>query len=176
MNEKIVEQIILYFYHLFCLAFIGFWYWTFRLGIEQRLVRLRKISSMKLEKLKKGMKNYWFMEAIHQKVNLGRWYRINKIFVVLYFGILAIFLLGGCFPKVRLFISAVSLPLYCICIPMTILSNVEDNYERHDKPFVWFAIDKKIKKGAVDGIFVDLLVYGMIVMLAYTHVKFLFGF
>jgi hypothetical protein len=59
---------------------------------------------------------------------------------------------------------------------MTILSNVEDNYERHGKPFVWFAIDKKIRKGAVDGIFVDLLVYGMIVMLAYTHVKFLFGF
>ena len=64
--------------------------------------------------------------------------------IILYFAILATFLLGGCFPKVRLFISAVSLPLYCICILMAILGDVEHNYECHGKPFVWLQLIRRL--------------------------------
>ena len=57
MLEMLKEQIFYYLYYLGCFAFIGFWYWSFRLGLESRLVRLRKINLVKLEELKKGMKN-----------------------------------------------------------------------------------------------------------------------
>ena len=175
MLEMLKEQIFYYLYYLVCFAFIGFWYWSFRLGLESRLVRLRKINLVKLEELKKGMKNYWFMEAIHKKVNLGIWYKINKVFVILYFVSLAIFLPGGGFPNIRLFVSAVSLPLYGICISMEVLSDIEYNYDCYKKPFVWFAIAPKYKKGAIDSIFIDFIGYGLIIMLAWTHVKFLLG-
>ena len=89
MDGNLTEIILFYFFRLFCFGFLAFYYFCFRGAIDDRLIRQRKLSYVKLYELKKGIKNYWFFENIHKQVNLGFWYRFNFLYIILY----ALFLL-----------------------------------------------------------------------------------
>lgn len=171
INWSDIGYIVLgYFFRLFSFAALGFIYSCFRGGLEDRLIRMNRIYGSKIPELKKGLKNFWFLTALHKKVNLGFWYKFNYVFVVWY-GILSVIVyFGGFIDVIAKVISIVSIPLYFMAFIMNTLYNIEHNWYCHGKPLVFFAIDRKIKSGAVDSIILDLWEYCFIGMLAYANI------
>ena len=136
MDGNLTEIILFYFFRLFCFGFLAFYYFCFRGAIEDRLIRQRKLSYVKLYELKKGIKNYWFFENIHKQVNLGFWYRFNFLYIILYALFLLPLIFLGFIPIIAKFISFASLILYPMALVMFIFWCIEHNISTHKKIFV----------------------------------------
>ena len=173
MNGGLTETILLYFFRLFCFAFLAFFYFCFRGAIDGRLIRQKKLSYIKLNKLKKGIKNYWFLESLHKKVNLRIWYKINRIFVISYLILLIPFYFLGYITAIGNLITFLSLFLYPFALIFYIFDTIEHNLEYYGRKYV--ILRKNPHKGNIDSVLIDLLGCCFIIMIFYAQISSLFS-
>lgn len=93
--EQLDETVITYSVVLsIALLFLALWYIFFRISVSQWMQH-RGISKTAFKKELKGVKNYWWYEALHKKYNLTIVYWCNKTFTLIFAVISVLSLLLG---------------------------------------------------------------------------------
>ena len=139
-------------------------YTLFRSAVEMWGIRKKRVIKSKYRNLLKGKKNYWWFEALHQEINLGFIYRLNKAFTVLFALTFALTLLTGLKKEMALLLCPMHVLFYAILAIMTIFSRTQENLDVHGTPIVIFA---RSRNGGVDCILGDFIMVAMSFLPAY---------
>ena len=131
-DEQIVSY---YFFTMLFLALPPVFYLPFRLAVDSWL-RRKRIDKNRIKKLKKGMMNFWWYEALHKECNLGLIYHLNKLVTIVYvFDLVLALTLGW----IRFMVPVVSGMYAVVSILMSILSlfsSVQENMDAYGTPIV----------------------------------------
>ena len=131
-DEQIVSY---YFFTMLFLALPPLFYLPFRLAADSWL-RRKRIGKNRIKKLKKGMKNFWWYEALHKERNLGLIYHMNKFVTILYpINLVLAVTLGW----LRFMVPVVSVLYAIVSILMSVLSlfsSVQENMDAYGTPIV----------------------------------------
>lgn len=131
-DEQIVSY---YFFTMLFLALPPVFYLPFRLAVDSWL-RRKRIGKNRIKKLKKGMMNFWWYEALHKECNLGLIYHLNKLVTIVYvFDLVLALTLGW----IRFMVPVVSGMYAVVSILMSILSlfsSVQENMDAYGTPIV----------------------------------------
>ena len=138
--------------NIFLLIPCVFIYSFFRTEIFKHC-RALKIRKRDIRKKMKGLKNYWFYSLLHKEINLGVFYYLNLVFLILLILFLVLSLLSFVgFLKTPIIVCGIILGTFAI--PIGCISLSSSNIESFGKPFVWFRV---IKKSDGRRMFVSLL-------------------
>lgn len=130
----------LYFVSLLFMLFLPpIFYFLFRSGVEDWVMRTKRVSKSRIRKLKTGKKNYWWFEALHKEENLGGIYLLNKFYTLLYISLFALTLLTGLIKEMYMILFPMNVLLYALTAYMNEFSRVQHNIEHYGKPFVFLA-------------------------------------
>lgn len=66
---------------MFFVCLLVWSYFDFRSAVKMFL-RSKKVSNTNIKKSLKGKKNYWLLQELHEKFNLGSLYMMNKVFLL----------------------------------------------------------------------------------------------
>lgn len=131
-DEQIVSY---YFFTMLFLTLPPVFYLMFRFAVDSWL-RRRRIGKNRIKKLKKGMMNFWWYEALHKECNLGLIYHLNKIVTILYvFNLVLAITLGW----LRFMIPVTSVLYAVVSILMSVLSlfsSVQENMDTYGTSIV----------------------------------------
>lgn len=143
-NEQVTT---FYFVSIFLDLLFLIFYIDFRFSINYHLMR-QKRRKRDLAKKKKGFRNFWWYELIHEEGDLRVLYPLNKLFTLLFVCFLAIEVPLG-WTKLFTPLSALLFVLLCVVmIPMRTFAAVQNNLEDYGKPFVLLRrIPNPIRKG-----------------------------
>lgn len=131
-DEQIVSY---YFFTMLFLALPPVFYLPFRLAVDSWL-RRKRIGKNRIKKLKKGMMNFWWYEALHKECNLGLIYHLNRLVTIVYvFDLILALTLGW----LRFMVPVVSGLYGVVSILMSVLSlfsSVQENMDSYGTPVV----------------------------------------
>ncbi len=162
-----LPQVSQYFSNLGYLCFPALPYFFFRLGVGDWIKR-RKIRRREVERLKKGKRNYWWYEALHETYNLGAIYYLNKAATVSYALTVLLALFSGWQPHGALAAACLHGLLSLLLVVMQAFATVQSNLEEYGKAFVLF---RRREYGRPDTILVDLLSIVLPILLSYRHIE-----
>lgn len=148
------EMVSFYFISIYFLALPPIFYMMFRCAIESWL-RRKKIGKSRIKKLKKGKRNYWWYEAIHEQYNMGLLYRLNKFLTVSYPIALGISILFGWLRTMAPFISGLYTLISITVAGMALFTSVQNNLDEYGVPVV---ILRRSKNKRMDSIIFDLAI------------------
>ena len=137
MSGALVPHYV-YAVSLFCLSSMGAFYAPFRYGMDVHLRRAVKIGKARLKQYKKGMRNFWWYEAIHRDSPLGALYHLNKSATLLFGVAVLTALFFGFLTWAQLFVSLLGVFLWLIVTVMALFALGQTNLQRYGKLFVWF--------------------------------------
>ena len=158
-------------YYLISLAFMlvpPIYYFFFR-GAVDTYLRRKKVSKTRIRKLKKGKKNFWLYESLHESFDMGRLYILNKTVIILYLANLTITVVLGWLRYATPVISGLYAVLMITVSIMSLFSSIQDNLDEYDVPVVLFRI-RKDNRGC-DSIIFDLFFSVLPLLLAYVHIS-----
>lgn len=156
-----------YFITLLFLALPPIFYMMFRFSIDSWM-RRKRISKTRIRKLKKGKRNYWWYEAIHQQYEMGLLYHLNKWLTIIYPITLGLSVLLGWLRFMAPVISGMFAVLSLMTAAMLLFVSAQDNLDKYGVPIVFF---RQSHKKAIDSVFFDLMLAAFPLLMAYTHVK-----
>ncbi|MBP3368303.1 MAG: hypothetical protein J6L71_02605 [Clostridia bacterium] len=163
-DEDIVS---LYLYAYFPWFWVLVEYVMFREAVNSFCKR-KGLSGTRIEKLKKGMRNYWWYESIHKEINLGIVYHANKVLISVYPIALIFHVLFG---WMRPFIVFIGISLIIITIFMAVLqvfTSIQNKREEYGVPFVLF---RKKPGNHVDSSLFDIVGIGINILLIVIYIK-----
>lgn len=159
------EMVTFYFMTLLFLALPPVFYGIFRYAVHSWL-RRKKISNTRIQKLKKGKRNYWWYEAIHEEYPMGILYHLNKLQTVAYPMAAVLALLLGWLRFMAPVVSGLYVLVSVAAAAMSLFSSVQNNLEEHGSPFVIVA---QRKNKGIDSFVFDLILAGFPLTAAYVH-------
>jgi MFS family permease len=160
-NEDIVS---FYFISLLFYAVPPIYYLMFRMSVNSWL-RAKRVSKTRIEKLKKGKRNYWWYQAIHDEMDMGLLYFLNKLFTIAYPVSLGILLLFGWLKYAALVIGAAYALISLIAGAMSLFSSIQTNKETFGQAIVLLRFDKNNR---LCSILLDLAVAGIPMYITYA--------
>ena len=160
------EQVAFYFVSLLFLLFHLIIYPWFRLNVKGYLRVGKKLSRSTISKKMKGIKNFWWFEALHRTENLGKIYHFNKFFTVLYPITLITSLLFGFIKVMTIPIFILSAVTYITTIVMLVYASIRNNISIFGKPIVLLGTDSMRRTYSV---FLDLILWIFPLMILYGH-------
>ena len=144
-----------YFISLFMMVLPPIFYIFFRDGMETMIARTKHIRKSRLINRTKGMKNYWFYEALHKEVNLGFSYYLNKIFIILYVSLFILTLFTGFIKTMTFILCSMHILLSILSAIMIGFARIQENLDYHGTHLVIWA---NSRNGGVDSIFLDIFI------------------
>lgn len=124
-----------YFATMLFIALPPIFYLLFRSAVGSWL-RRKRISRSMIKKLKKGKKNFWWYEALHEEVNLGLIYHANKLITILYPINLVLALTLGWLRFMTPVITGLYTIISILSAGMSLFSSVQNNIEAYGTPIV----------------------------------------
>ena len=159
----------LYFVSLLSMLWVPpIFYFLFRSGVEDWVMRTKHISKSRIRELKTGKKNYWWFEALHKEENLGGIYLLNKFYTLLYTSLFALTLLTGLVKEMYMILCPMHAVLYALTAYMNEFSQVQHNIEHYGKPFVLLA---RTTNKHLDSSLLDLIGTAVILSPAYIIIQ-----
>ena len=165
------DMVTYYFISLLFYAVPPIFYGLFRFAVGSWLGR-KRISKSRLRKLKKGVRNYWLYEALHNELNMGFLYYLNKGFVIIYAVSFCLSLLLGWLRYMAPVITGCYVTVSILTAVMIVFTSSQDNLDKYGTPVVLFRISKNKQ---VDSILLDLALAAFPIATAYAHVKCMLG-
>lgn len=165
------EMVSYYFMSMLFLALPPIFYMMFRFAIGSWL-RRKKISKSRIKKLKKGKKNYWWYEAIHEQYDMGLLYHLNRFLTVSYPITLGMSILLGWLRAMAPFISGLYALMSLTVAVMNLFSSVQNNLDEYGVPVV---ILRQAKSKRIDSIIFDLAIAAFPLSAAYAHIVMMVG-
>ena len=150
-----------YFFALIMMVLPAIFYFLFRDGIEMWTKRKKRTSKSKFRNSLKGKKNYWWYEALHQEVNLGFIYHLNKAFTILFVLTFALTLLTGLKKEMSLVLCPLHIFVYMLSAVTTVFYRIQNNLDFYGTPFVIF---NRSRNGGIDSVIFDVI---MVVMISF---------
>lgn len=97
-------------YYILCLIFILttplFFYLPFRIGLLDTLQCEHHLSNSRMKKMKKGKRNFWWLESFHREFGFSFLYWGNQIATILYAVVAVLYLFLGYGSRVAFFAYA----------------------------------------------------------------------
>ncbi len=158
-----------YFYvaNLAFLAYIALIYMMFRCGMNDYF-RLQRISKTKIRKSKKGKKNYWWYEQLHEEYGFDKFYYLNKMFTITY---LLALILNIFFGWLKIFSIPVGILVSLCSICSAIMfysSSIQINRRKYGKSIMLF-----LREFANS--IIDILMAFYLLLIAFREIKLLNG-
>ena len=167
-NPQLYDEAVINFYFISLILQLlpALFYFLFRSSVSTWLQRSKHISRSKSNKFKKGIKNFWWYQALHEEVNLGAIYYMNKAFTILWPFLFVFTLLTGYVKVMSLVLVPLHILLYLLTGCMVAFSNVQDKLELYGKPVVLFRIQPFSKR--VDSSIFDVFWVVFMVTMGYV--------
>lgn len=160
------DMVSYYFMSLLFLALPPIFYLMFRFALDSWL-RRKKVSKSRIEKHKKGKKNFWWYEAIHEQFDIGLLYPLNKWLTVLYPVTLGISVLLGWLRVMAPVISGLYAIISLIVAVMSLFTSVQNNLDKYGVPVVLL---RRSKNKGIDSFLWDLAIAAFPLFAAYAHI------
>lgn len=138
-NENIVS---FYFGSLLFYALPPIYYAMFRFSVDSWL-RRKRISKAMIKRLKKGKRNYWWYEGIHNECDMGMLYHLNKFLTVAYPISLVVLLAFGWLKYAAPIVGVCYAVISLTTAIMSLFSSVQDNKDEFGVPFVILRFNKR---------------------------------
>lgn len=155
-----------YFSTMLFIALPPIFYLLFRFAVESWL-RKKNISKSRIKKLKKGKKNFWWYEALHEEVDLGLIYHANKLFTILYPIDLALALTLGWLRFMTPVITGIYVIISVLSAGMSLFSSAQNNIEAYGKPVV---VLRRTKNHGFTSSLFDLAIAAFPLLAGYAHI------
>ncbi len=157
---------LFYFLSLTFMLLPAFYYVGFRFEVGNWLKKSKRIKNSEFDKLTEGKRNFWWYEALHEKVNMGFLYYLNKAFTIFFALTFVLTLLTGFIKEMSLILCPMHVILHVLTAFMVMFYLIQNNLALYGKPFVLFA-----KKGRrIDSVIKDLIMVLFTLALAYVNV------
>jgi len=160
-----------YLFSLLLLIIPTLFYVMFRFSVDFWLRNAKGFSHTHIEKMKKGLRNYWLYERLQIEEGLGAVYYFNKIFVYLYVATLALTLCTGYLKIMSYVLCPMHVMLYITTAVITVFSNIQNNIEAFGKPVVLFRT-KKGDRVEISSVLFDIIIVGFILVVGYINIMF----
>ena len=162
-NEAVIQ---FYFVSLWGLLLPAMFYFLFRGSVRTWLQHSKQISRSKFYKFTKGIKNFWWYQALHEEVNLGAIYYMNKAFTVLCPALFVLTLLTGYIKEMSLVLGPLHFLLHLMAAIMIFFAQMQDHLELYGKKIVLFKRAPVVKR--VDSTILDILFVLVILATGYA--------
>lgn len=130
------ERMVTYYFVSLLLGCLPpMFYLLFRFAVDSWL-RRKPMSKTAIKTLKKGYRNYWWYDALHDEVGLGLIHPMNKLFTILYPTFLILTISLGWLRFMTPVISGLFVVISFIQSGMLLFSTVQINLDNYGKPFV----------------------------------------
>lgn len=160
-NENIVS---FYFGSLLFFALPPIYYAMFRFSVNSWL-RRKRISKTMIKRLKKGKRNYWWYEGIHNECDMGLLYYLNKFLTIAYPVSLVMLLAFGWLKAAAPIIGIAYAVISLTTAIMSLFSSIQDNKDEFGVPFVILRFNKRKR---LCSIILDLAVAAFPILAAYA--------
>lgn len=157
-----------YFLTLLFLVLFAIVYALFRGGVQTWLRLKKGISKTHIRKLKKGKKNFWWYQALHDEVGIGLLYPLNKGFTLAYTLALGLSLVLGWWKPVSVVLCGLMFLLGIFSAIMIGFALIWSNIEEHGRPIVLLAYRKN--KGGLNSVIIDLTAVIFCLIMGYAHI------
>lgn len=154
-----------YFTTMLFIALPPIFYLFFRLAVESWL-RRKRISKNRIKNLKKGKKNFWWYEALHEEVNLGLIYYANKLVTILYPINLVLALTLGWLRFMTPVITGLYVIISVLSAGMSLFASFQNNIEEYGTPIV---ILRRTKNQGFTSSLFDLAMAAFPLLAGYAH-------
>ena len=155
-----------YFQTLLFLVLLAIIYFIFRGGVQTWLRMKKRLSKTHIRKLKKGKKNFWWYQALHDEVGIGLLYPLNKGFTLVYTLALGLSLILGWWKPVSVVLCGLMLPLCLSAGTMIAFALIWGNIEEHGRPIVLLA---QRKNNGGDSVSFDVAAVLFCLLMGYAH-------
>lgn len=142
-------------FYLFFRSAVGSW------------LRRKGFSRTMIKKLKKGKKNFWWYEAIHEEINLGLIYHANKLVTILYPINFILALTLGWLRFMTPVITGLYTIISVISAGMSLFSSTQNNIEAYGTPIV--ILRRTENDGFTSSLF-DLTMAALPLLTGYAHI------
>ena len=157
-----------YFLTLLFFVALGVMYFLFRYGVQTWLQLKKQLSETHICKLKKGVKNFWWYQALHNEVGMGLLYPLNKGFTLVYTLALGLSLILGWWKPVSVVLCGLMILLGIFSAIMIGFALIWGNIEEHGRPIVLLAYPKT--KGGLDSVILDAATVLFCLLVGYAHI------
>ena len=124
-----------YFLHIVIVLYNLLLYSIFRGGIYDYL-RLSKMSKTNIRKSKKGLKNYWLYQSIHEQHSLGILYGLNILFLIFTIVYSTLVFTLGFIKTLQPLLVILSICLCIVEIPTMAIASIYDCKAEFGRSFV----------------------------------------
>lgn len=162
-NEAVIQ---FYFVSLCALLLPAMLYFLFRGSVRTWLQCSKQINRSKFYKFTKGIKNFWWYQALHEEVNLGAIYYMNKAFTVLCPALFVLTLLTGYIKVMSLVLGPLHFLVHLMAAIMIFFAQMQDHLELYGKKIVLFKRAPVVKR--VDSTILDILFVLVILATGYA--------
>ena len=156
-----------YFLTLLFFVVLGVMYFLFRYGVQTWLQLKKQLSETHIRKLKKGVKNFWWYQALHAETGMGLLYPLNKGFTLVYTLVLGLSLILGWWKPVSVVLCGLMLPLCLSAGIMIAFALIWGNIEEHGRPIVLLA---QRKNKGFDSVIFDVAAVLFCLLMGYAHI------
>lgn len=129
------EMVSYYFATMLFMALPPIFYLIFRMSVDGWL-RRKGISKSKIKKLKKGRKNYWWYETLHEQFGLGAIYHLNKLITIFYPAGLILSVTLGWLRFMVPVVTGIYAVVSVLSAVMSLFSSVQTNLDAYGTPVV----------------------------------------
>lgn len=155
-----------YFTTMLFITLPPIFYLLFRFAVDSWLSR-KRISKNKIKKLKKGKKNFWWYEALHEEIDLGLIYHINKLVTILYPINLVLAITLGWLRFMTPVITGLYVIISILIAGMSVFSSVQENLDAYGTPFV---ILRRTENHGFTSSILDLAIAAFSLLAGYAHI------
>jgi hypothetical protein len=168
LTKKGCEAMLAY-YFLTLLFFVclGVMYLLFRYGVQTWLQLKKQLSETRIRKLKKGKKNFWWYQALHDEVGMGLLYPLNKGFTLVYALALGLSLVLGWWKPASVVLCGLMILLCLSAGVMVAFTLIWVNIEEHGRPIVFLA---QRKNQGLDSVIIDVAAVLFCLIMGYAHI------
>lgn len=157
-----------YFLTLLFLVLLAIIYFIFRGGVQTWLRMKKRLSKTHIRKLKKGVKNFWWYQALHAETGMGLLYPLNKGFTLVYTLALGLSLVLGWWKPTSVILCGLMFLLGIFSAIMIGFASIWGNIEEHGRPIVLLAYPKT--KGGLDSVILDAATVIFCLLVGYAHI------
>lgn len=145
-----------------------FGYFPFRTGVDTYLRHTRRMSRTRIRKSKKGKRNYWWYQRLHEEERLGALYYVNKIYTVAWLALFVLTLAVGWVKETLPVLCFSRVLLYLLSGGMALWGNVQENIRVHGRPFVLLA---RSENQGFDSVLIDISFVLLFVLFACVDLR-----
>ncbi len=143
-------------------------YAGFRVSVDSWLRSVKKVNQKHMKVLKKGYKNYWWYEALHEEYGMGAIYHLNKLYTILVVLSVLLTLMLGFFRSTASVICFVNVSVHILDMGIFMFTQIHDSIEKYGRwPVLW----RRDENRHVDSVFIDIAHIAFLLQISYFQLE-----